>query len=104
MPLKLAFAAVAGATFMTAQPLADEDVLEPSVENEVFHALGAAPTNAAPGAVARDEAVRLLAGTNRLSATELAVRLVSSQRADGRWLVGTNDVTAVAVELLENLR
>ena len=104
MPLRLAFAAVAGAAFMTVQPIADEDVLEPSVENEVVHALGAAPTNAAPCAVGREEAVKLLAGTNRLSATELAIKLVSSQRADGRWFAGTNDVTAAAIELLENLR
>ena len=45
----------------------------------------------------------MLVGTNSLTATQKAIRLVSSQRSDGRWFVGTNDVTAVAVEILKNL-
>ena len=68
---------------ITAQPLVSPDVLEPSVQNEVDHALARAPTNAVPA-----------------NATELAVALVSAQQADGRWLVGTNDVTQVAVAIL----
>ena len=103
MPLKLSVPVLAAAAFMVAQPLVDEDVLEPSVENEVAHALAMAPTNHPPCAVSREEAVAALLGTNRLDATARAVRLVSSQRADGRWLAGTNDVTSVAVELLDLL-
>jgi len=103
MFLKLSLPFVAAAAFMVAQPLVDEDVLEPSIENEVFHALDIAPTNAPPCAISRDEAVAALVGTNRLSATERAIRLVSSQKADGRWFSGTNDVTRIAVDLLSSL-
>ena len=85
------------AVAIVAQPLVNEDVLEPSVMNEVEHALAVAPTNAPPVTVAWDP------GTNGLSHTALALRLVSSQRADGRWFDGTNDVTAVARSLLESL-
>ena len=85
------------AVAIVAQPLVSEDVLEPSVMNEVEHALAVAPTNAPPVTVAWDP------GTNGLSRTALALRLVSSQRADGRWFDGTNDVTAVARRLLESL-
>ena len=89
--IALAFAAV-----ITAQPLVNEDVLEPSVRNEVRHALGIAPTNA-PAATA------LPIPTNGLSRTQIAIGLVSAQKGDGRWFVGTNDVTSAAVELLKEL-
>ena len=86
------------AVSVTAQPLVNEDVLEPSVRNEVRHALSLAPTNAPPAKV-------LPAWTNGQNRTQVAIRLVSAQRADGRWLVGTNDVTSAVVELLkETLR
>lgn len=87
----LAFAAV-----VTAQPLVNEDVLEPSVRNEVRHALSIAPTNA-PAATA------LPVATNGLNRTQIAIGLVSAQKGDGRWLVGTNDVTSAAIELLKEL-
>jgi len=84
----LAFAAV-----ITAQPLVNEDVPEPSVVNEVEHALSRAPADAPPTALLPVE-------TNGLDRTQLAIRLVSTQGSDGRWTVGTNDVTAAAVRLL----
>ena len=87
----LAFAAV-----ITAHPLVNEDVLEPSVRNEVRHALSLAPTNAPASAT-------LPVATNGQNRTQVAIRLVSAQKADGRWLVGTNDVTSAAVELLKEL-
>ena len=87
----LAFAAV-----LTAQPLVNEDVLEPSVRNEVRHALQVAPTNA-PATAA------LPIATNGLNRTQIAIGLVSAQKGDGRWLVGTNDVTSAAIELLKEL-
>ena len=102
--MRFAFATIAGTALMTAQPLVDDDVLEPSVENEVAHALNIAPTNSAIGSFDRTEAICALAGTNRLTSTEMAITLISSQHADGRWFVGTNDVTAVAIELLEAIR
>ena len=87
----LAFAAV-----LTAQPLVNEEVLEPSVRNEVLHALSIAPTNA-PAATA------LPVSTNGLNRTQIAIGLVPAQKGDGRWLVGTNDVTSAVVGLLKEL-
>ena len=102
MLLKFSVPVLAAAAFIALQPLVDDDVLEPSVENEVVHALDSAPTNPSPCAIPREEAVAALIGTNRLTATECAIKLVSSQRADGRWFAGTNDVTSVAIELLKS--
>lgn len=84
------------AAVLTAHPLANEDVLEPSIYNEVDHALSRAPTNAPPTTL-------LPFATNDLSKTQLAIRLVSSQGSDGRWLVGTNDVTTSAIKLLKEI-
>ena len=90
-PIALALAAV-----ITAQPLVNEDVLEPSVCNEVRHALSIAPTNTPP-------VTALPISTNGLNRTQIAIGLVSAQKGDGRWFVGTNDVTSAAVELLKEL-
>jgi hypothetical protein len=92
--VKLAALSLAAAAIV-AQPLANDDVLEPSVLNEVEHAISVAPTNPPPPSAAWDPK------TNGLSQTAVAIRLVASQRADGRWLDGTNDVTAAALRLLE---
>lgn len=91
------FAALAAA--ITAQPLVDADVLEPSVLNEVDHALGRAPTNDVPVSEASVDFAALWA-TNGASTTERAIALVSSQMGDGRWLFGGKDVTPVAARLL----
>ena len=89
---------IAFAVTITAQPLVNEDVLEPSVRNEVCHALSLAPTNAPAATI-------LPAWTNGQNRTQVAIRLVSAQKADGRWLFGTNDVTSAAIEILkETLR
>lgn len=81
--------------------LTDDEFLEESVLNEVEHALARAPADVAPppAAVATNDVF----GISGLSATEQAIRLVSAQRADGRWLSGTNDVTAAAVDILSRL-
>ena len=79
MLLKFSISVLAAAAFIAVQPLVDDDVLEPSVENEVVHALDAAPANPPQCAIPREEAVSALVGTNRLTATERAIRLVSSQ-------------------------
>jgi hypothetical protein len=94
-----------GAALIFAQPLANEDVLEPSVQNEVDCALARAPTNAppVPAAVRAHAAVRALLSTNGATRTALAIRLVSAQKADGAWRVGTNDVTAAVLERLRAL-
>ena len=80
---------------ISAHPLVNEDVLEPSVRNEAHHALSIAPTNAPPAAEIP------LAWTNGQDRTQVVIRLVSAQKADGRWLAGTNDVTSAAVEILK---
>jgi sugar phosphate isomerase/epimerase len=69
------------------------------VRNEVDHALSRAPTNevAVSGA---SIAFSALWATNGLSATDRAVRLVSSQRGDGRWFFHGGDVTPVALRQL----
>ena len=88
--------AIALAAVLTAQPLVNEDVLEPSVCNEIRHALAIAPTNV-PSAMA------LPIATNGLNRTQIAIGLVSAQKGDGRWLVGTNDVTSAATAVLKEL-
>ncbi len=85
------------AVAIVAQPLVNEDFLEPSVLNEVEHALSIAPTNAPPASVDWKPA------TNGLSRTAIALKLVTSQRSDGRWVIGTNDVTEAARRMLERL-
>lgn len=86
------------AATVVVQPLVDSDVLEPSVLNEVEHALSRAPD------CATTNAVRALPfSTNGMSRTDIAIRLVSEQKPDGRWRVGTNDVTSATVELLKSL-
>lgn len=90
--------ALALAAAITAQPLVSEDVLEPSVMNEVDHALSLAPTNDVP-VTAATFAFAALWETNALSATASAIALVSSQKK-GRWLHDGHDVTPVAVRVL----
>ena len=87
------------AAAIVAQPLVDADVLEPSVQNEVDHALFRAPTNeVAPSA--QSVAFAALWTTNGASATDRAIALVSSQRNDGRWFHDGKDVTPSAARLL----
>ena len=84
------------------QPLVDEEILEPSVQNEVDHALNMAPTNSIEKSAACAAFLELYR-TNALSATDAAIELVSRQRSDGRWLCGTNDVTWAATAILRRL-
>ena len=63
---------------ITAHPLANEEVLEPSVQNEVDHALNVSSTNAVPLTAAARDFARLYA-TNGMNATERAISLISSQ-------------------------
>ena len=89
-----AFLAVA----ISANPIANENVLEPSVLNEIEHAMAKAPTNH-PACTCSWRPF-----TNTVSATEMAITLVSSQRSDGRWIDGTNDVTEAALRMLRELQ
>ncbi|MBO6168205.1 MAG: hypothetical protein J6P13_07685 [Kiritimatiellae bacterium] len=89
--------------------LVDEDVLEPSIQNEVDHAISRAPEDVAPYTNSAERAYLEIfpASTNApfaaTSKTDVAIKTVSAQKADGRWLSGTNDVTAAAIFLLESL-
>ena len=89
------------AVVITAQPLANEEVLEPSVQNEVDHALNVASTNAVPPSAAGRDFARLYT-TNGMNATERAIALVSAQR-DGCWFWQGTNVTPVAVRLLRQM-
>ena len=86
------------ATVLTAHPLVNEDVLEPSVLNEVEHALSLVPTNAVSLTPSAVDFARLYA-TNGMNATQRAVALVSSQK-NGSWFWQGTNVTPVAAQLL----
>ena len=104
------------------QPLPQPDgPLEPSVQNEVDHAialgerwLAAAAsarrpyqgggTNAAAAASARRPDQGDLFATNGLTREGIAIKLSSSQRAGGWWLMETNTApTRLAVDILKGL-
>lgn len=106
-PIVLAAALVA-ASFT---PLPDADELEPSIINEVEHALSRAycATNApasrfvAPVSPLSTNNAPFSIQKASLSRSDLAIWLVSRQKSDGRWYDGTNDVTAVAIAILEEM-
>ena len=98
------------------QPLPQPDgLLEPSVQNEVDHAVArgerwlAAVAGRQPGHGTNVTSVaglpsRDLFATNGLTREQIAVKLVSSQRAGGWWLVETNAApTRLALEILKGL-
>ena len=114
-------------------PLPDADYLEPSIQNEVDHALaraysarekGQGPRAKGEGAGGEGDisptstnnssfvAHNSSFSTNStffilhstLSKTDLAIRLVSLQKADGRWYDGTNDVTSAVINILERMQ
>ena len=88
---------IVAAAVITAQPLVDEDVLEPSVQNEVDHAISLASTNEVTLTCAAVAFAELYA-TNGMSTTSRAVSLVSTQKG-GKWFHDGADVTPVAVEV-----
>ena len=89
---------IIAAAVITAQPLVDEDVLEPSVQNEVDHAISLASTNNVTLTCAAVAFAEMYA-TNGMSATSRAVSLVSAQKG-GKWFYDGADVTPIAVGLL----
>lgn len=86
---------------VTGHPLVNEEVLEPSVQNEVDHALNQASTNAVPLTAAGEDFARLYE-TNGMDATRRAIALVSAQK-DGCWYWKGTNVTPVAVRLLRDI-
>lgn len=84
----------------------DEAPLEPSVQNEVDHALSRAERWLARQARRDGDVLPQddLFGTNGLSRAEIALALVSSQRGEGWWVTPTNTVpTRTAVHILKGL-
>ena len=85
---------------MSVQVIADPDgPLEPSVLNEVEHALSRAPACATNAPAAFGD----IFCTNGLSATAVAVSLVSRQGSSGEWIVNGTNATAEAVAILTEL-
>ena len=102
------------------QPLPQPDgPLEPSVQNEVDHAVSLGErwlaavasarrpcqgTNVAAAASARRPYQGDLFATNGLTRERIAVKLISAQRAGGWWLMETNAApTRLAIEILKGL-
>jgi len=92
------------ATALVARPLANPDVLEPSVQNEVDHALSLVPIRPAETNLAVLSFNREFAhiyATNGMNATERAISLVSMQK-NGEWHWHGTNVTEAAVKLLKH--
>lgn len=112
--MKFVLAILFAATFGV-HPLPQEDgPLEPSIQNEVDHAvslgerwLGRFPASAftnAPALKMDAQARALAATTNGLSREKIALTLISSQRGEGWWTTPTNVApTRLAVEILKGL-
>ena len=121
--MKSGLAILFAATFGI-QPLPQPDgPLEPSVQNEVDHAIAlgerwlAAHVSAVAGrppyqgggtdaaaASARRPYQGDLFATNGLTRERIAIKLISSQRAGGWWLMETNAApTRLAIEILKGL-
>ena len=103
------------AAAFSVQPLPQTDgPLEPSVQNEVDHAIGLGEkwlaefvahdlqypaTNREPRTTSRE-----LGLTNGQTRTEIALKLISTQKGSGWWLTETNAApTRLAVEILKGL-
>lgn len=84
------------AAAITAELIGGPDTLGESILNEVEHALARAPadTNACLCA-GRD-----MFATNGLSSSAIAIRIVSLQKDDGRWMVNGTNCTHEAVGIL----
>jgi len=82
--------------------LADPDDIEPSIRNEVDHALSVVPKGPFPPLGDEAAAFAALYATNGLSGSDRAIALVSSQKG-GRWLWKGADVTPVAVWYLRSV-
>lgn len=114
LPLAIVSISLTAATIAAIEigTLASEDVLEPSVQNEVDHALSLSSafdepvTNVTVGASSTNFmsfAHIPSSWTNGLTASEKAIKLISLQNAEGRWLDGTNDVTRSVRAILQKL-
>lgn len=74
--------------------------LEPSLQNEVSHALERVRSQNSEDHILSQSDIF---GTNGLSVAQCAIRLLSLQNAHGRWIIHGIDVTEEAVAILSNL-
>jgi hypothetical protein len=84
-------------------PADPDGPLEPSVMNEVEHALARA--NACAAGACTTNAPSFFGdifATNGLSATEIAISLVSRQDKSGAWIVNGTNATVEAVKILKS--
>ena len=95
------------AAAFTVQVVADPNgPLEPSILNEVDYALRRVPIDAACANSSETNAPAALGdifSTNGLSASDIAIALVSRQDRSGRWIVNGTNATAEAVAILISL-
>ncbi len=90
------------ASLLINSPLSDS-MLEPSVLNEVHHALARSENKSMFGDLDKfkQQVKSLSAGS---SLTDIALKLVSTQKSDGRWYdANTNDVTCAARYVLKHV-
>ncbi len=108
------FWAVMIAAAFQVRPMPQQDgPLEPSIQNEVDHAVDRAEAwlarqtnlvSTARVATTNTVDVARLFATNGLTREKIALKLISSQKGEGWWIVATNAApTRAAVEMLKGL-
>ncbi len=81
-----------------------EGPLEPSIQNEVDHAVALAEEWLSGQTPCTNAVIGDVFGTNGTASADLAIRLVSSQNGKGWWITPTNSApTRLAVEILKGL-
>jgi hypothetical protein len=110
--MKIFLAVMAAAAFQVRLMPQPDGPLEPSIQNEVDHAVDLAEawlarqTNQMATAVSVSNGfdVARLFATNGLTREKIALRLVSSQKGGGWWIVSTNAApTRAVIEILKGL-
>lgn len=102
--MKFIFSMMLCAVFEVRQLPQSESPLEPSIQNEVDHALDRATSWLGHQACTNAVPAYDLFKTNGLTREQIALRLVSQQRSGGWWLTETNAApTKLAVEILKGL-
>ena len=93
------------ATFPVRMIPQEDEVLEPSIQNEVDHAIDRGEAwLAASQLTNRLERVQDLFSTNALTREKIALKLISSQKGEGWWVTPTNAApTRLALEILKGL-
>ena len=111
--MRLLMAAIVAAAFQVRPMPRQDGPLEPSIQNEVDHAVDLAEawlarqTNLVAAARSNTtncvDAARLFS-TNGLTREKIALKLISTQRGEGWWIASTNAApTRAAVEILKGL-